>query len=92
MKLEPNKVYKIYIYNPPMYLPTLSIKGSADIYVSLSGEKPADKSEMMKIDEFENNKINTINGMFRWLLADYDDENSLVEECGLITSPFKAGV
>lgn len=88
MKLEPNKIYKIYVYNAPMYCPTLSIKGNAQIYVSLSGEKPESTDDMLLVTDFEANKVNTVIGMFRWICAVYNDTSSSVEECGLISSPF----
>lgn len=71
-----------------MYCPTLSIKGNAQIYVSLSGEKPETVNDMILCSDFEVNKVNTVIDMFRWICAVYDDTSSSVEECGLINSPF----
>ena len=88
MTLEPNKIYKIFVYNAPMYCPTLSIKGDAQIYVSLSGDKPESTDDMILCSDFETNKVNTVIGMFRWICAVYEEGSSLVEECGLISSPF----
>ena len=88
MKLKSEQIYKIYVYNAPMYCPTLSIKGSAQIYVSLSGEKPESYDDMLLVSEFESNKVNTVIGMFRWICAVYDETSSSVEECGLVSSPF----
>ncbi|MCM1260515.1 MAG: hypothetical protein NC222_06130 [Staphylococcus sp.] len=88
MKLEPNKIYKLYVFENNMYCPTLSIKGNAQIYVSLSGDKPESTDDMILCSDFEVNKVNTVIGMFRWICADYDDTSSSVEECGLISSPF----
>lgn len=89
MTLESNKIYQIFIYNAPMYCPTLSIKGEAEIYVSLSSTKPASTSEMIQVSDFEADSINTVIGMFRWICAVYSS-GSKVEECGLISSPFVA--
>lgn len=89
MILESNKIYKIYVYDAPMYCPTLSIKGEANIYVSLSATKPTSTSEMTKIEDLEGNSINTVVGMFRWICAVYSSGNK-VEECGLVSSPFVA--
>lgn len=88
MKLKSEQIYKIYVYNAPMYCPTLSIKGNAQIYVSLSGEKPESYGDMLLVSEFESNKVNTVIGMFRWICAVYDETSSSVEECGLVSSPF----
>lgn len=88
MKLKSEQIYKIYVYNAPMYCPTLSIKGNAQIYVSLSGEKPESYDDMLLVSEFESNKVNTVIGMFRWICAVYDETSSSVEECGLVSSPF----
>lgn len=88
MQLKSEQIYKIYVYNAPMYCPTLSIKGNAQIYVSLSGEKPESYDDMLLVSEFESNKVNTVIGMFRWICAVYDETSSSVEECGLVSSPF----
>lgn len=88
MKLKSEQIYKIYVYNAPMYCPTLSIKGNAQIYVSLSGEKPESYDDMLLVSEFESNKVNTVIGMFRWICAVYDETSNSVEECGLVSSPF----
>ena len=87
MQLKSGQIYKIFVYNAPMYCPTLSIKGDAQIYVSLSGDKPVSVSDMFLIKDFKSNSINTVVGMFRWICAVYSDGNK-VEECGLISSPF----
>lgn len=87
MQLKSNEIYKIYVFKNDMYCPTLSISGEAQIYVSLSGEKPTSTDDMMLVTDFENNKVNTVIGMFRWICAVYE-EGSKVEECGLISSPF----
>lgn len=88
MKLKSGEIYKLYVFNNFMYCPTLSIKGNAQIYASLSGTKPETVDDMILISDFESNKINTVIGMFRWICAVYDEETSIVEECGLISSPF----
>lgn len=88
MKLKSNEVYKIYIFDNFMYCPTLSIKGDAKIYVSLSGDKPESTDGMLLCSDFEANKVNTVIGMFRWICAVYDETDSVVEECGLVSSPF----
>lgn len=87
MQLKSGQVYKIYVYNAPMYCPTLSIKGEAQIYVSLSAEMPKSTNEMFLVDDFKNDAINTVIGMFRWICPVYES-GSNVEECGLVTSPF----
>ena len=87
MQLKSGQIYKIYAYNAPMYCPTLSIEGEAEIYVSLSGQKPTSTDEMFLCEEFENGKINTVIGMFRWICPVYTSGNK-VEECGLCSSPF----
>lgn len=89
MKLKSNEIYQIFIYDAPMYCPTLSIKGEAQIYASLSGQKPQSTDDMFLVEEFENGKVNTVIGMFRWICAVYDESSSSVEECGLVSSPFK---
>lgn len=87
MILKSNRIYKIFKYDAPMYCPTLSIKGEANIYVSLSATKPNSTDDMFLIDDFKNDTINTVIGMFRWICPVYGD-GSLVEECGLCSSPF----
>ena len=57
------------------------------IYVSLSATKPQSTSEMFKVEEFKNGRINTVTGMFRWICAVYSDDSE-VNEGGLVSSPF----
>ena len=88
MILEPNKIYKRQYFADSLMCPTLEIKGTAEIYVSNSGTKPASVDEMVLETDFENGKVNTVIGMTRWICAVYE-EGSEVREMGLISSPYK---
>lgn len=86
MKLKSNHIYKFYHYKNKLQLPTLSIRGNADVYMSLKSKKPSSVNEMTKIEGFESDQINSILGMVRWICVIFD-ENTIVEDDGLVTSP-----
>lgn len=88
MILESGKIYKRQYFTDSLMCPTLEIKGTAKIYVSNSGTKPASVNEMVLEADFENGKVNTVIGMTRWICAVYE-EGSEVREMGLISSPYK---
>lgn len=88
MILESGKIYKRQYFVDSLMCPTLEIKGTAAIYVSNSGTKPASVDEMVLETDFENGKVNTVIGMTRWICAVYE-EGSEVREMGLISSPYK---
>ena len=88
MTLESNKIYKRQYFADSLMCPTLEIKGTAEIYVSNSGTKPASVDEMVLETDFENGKVNTVIGMTRWICAVYE-EGSEVREMGLVSSPYK---
>lgn len=89
MILESNKIYQRKYFVDALLCPTLEIKGSAQIYISNSAQKPNSTDEMILEDGFENNKINTVIGMTRWICAVYE-EGSSVNEMGLIENPYKS--
>lgn len=88
MILESRKIYQRQYFSDSLMCPTLEIKGNAQIYVSNSGVKPASTDEMALEADFENNKVNTVIGMTRWICAVYAD-GSEVCEMGLISNPYK---
>ena len=89
MTLESGKIYlRKYFPQEQVLLPTLELTGSVQVYVSNKTEKPSSTSEMKLCEEFENNKINSVVGMTRWIAAVYSDGSS-AEEMGLIENPFR---
>lgn len=92
MLLESGKIYQRKYFADSYMLPTLQIKGSAQIYVSNQGEKPASISEMILESDFEDDTINTVIAMTRWIAAVYEDsdESNAVYEMGLIENPYKS--
>lgn len=87
MVLESGKIYQRKYFYDSLMCPTLQIKGSAQIYVSNSRTKPESTADMILESGFENDKINTVIGMTRWICAVYTDGSS-VEEMGLINNPY----
>ena len=92
MLLESGKIYQRKYFADSYMLPTLQIKGSAQIYVSNQGEKPTSTSEMVLESDFEDNTINTVIAMTRWICAVYEDsdDSNAVYEMGLIENPYKS--
>lgn len=88
MLLESGKIYKRSYFSDSYMLPSLEITGNASIYVSNKGKKPEDISEMKLEEDFQNNKINTVISMTRWICAVYEGE-SAVYEMGLVENPYK---
>lgn len=89
MLLESGKVYlRKYYPQEQVLLPTLELTGTVQVYVSNKTEKPTSTSEMKLCEEFENDKINSVVGMTRWIAVVYSDGSS-AEEMGLIESPFR---
>lgn len=89
MILQSGKIYQRHYFSDSMMLPTLQIKGTAQIYVSNQGTKPQSISEMVLEEDFENDAINTVIAMTRWIVAVYDT-GSTVYEMGLVESPYSA--
>lgn len=89
MILQSGKIYQRRYFVDSMMLPTLQIKGTAQIYVSNQGTKPTSISEMVLEEDFENDTINTVIAMTRWIAAVYSDGSS-VYEMGLVESPYVA--
>ena len=75
MLLESGKIYKRKYFADSYMLPTLEITGSAQVYVSNKGEKPTSTSDMKLEDGFENNKINTVIAMTRWICVVYEESS-----------------
>ena len=92
MLLESGKIYKRQYFKDAYLCPTLEVVGSATIYVSNKGTKPADVSEMSELSNIEANSLNVITGMTRWICAQYDesDEDNAVYEMGLIETPYNS--
>lgn len=88
MKLESGKIYKRRYFNDSHMLPTLEIIGGANVYVSNKGDEPLSISEMQLETDFENNKINTVIAMTRWICAVFDSTTE-VYEMGLVENPYK---
>ena len=89
MLLQSGKIYQRKYFSESYMLPTLQIKGTAQIYVSNQGTKPASISEMILEENFEDNAINTVIGMTRWICAVYEDATE-VYEMGLVESPYRS--
>lgn len=89
MVLESGKVYLRKFYPAEtMLCPTLELKGTVQVYVSNSGTKPTSISEMQLCEEFENNKINSVVGMTRWIAVVYSSGSS-ANEMGLVENPLR---
>lgn len=89
MILESGKIYLRKGYPQESYLlPTLELTGTVQVYVSNSGPKPASVSEMKQCTDFENNKINSVVGMTRWIAVVYSSGSS-ANEMGLIENPLR---
>lgn len=89
MILESGKIYlRKYYPKETTILPTLELKGNVEVYVSNSGPKPADTSEMLLCDEFENDKVNSVIGMTRWIAVVYSSGSS-ANEMGLVENPLR---
>lgn len=88
MLLKSGEIYSRKYFKDAHMLPSLEITGSAQIYISNKGLKPTSISEMKLEKDFENDKINTVIAMFRWICAVYE-EGSEVNEMGLIHSPYR---
>ena len=87
MLLQSGKIYQRKYFTDSYMLPTLEINGEAEIYVSNKSEKPASINEMVLETNFENDTINTVIAMTRWICAVYN--NGSVYEMGLVESPYK---
>lgn len=89
MQLESGKIYQRKYFVDSHMLPTLQIDGTAQIYVSNKGEQPASVDEMVLETDFEDDAINTVLAMTRWIAAVYSGD-SKVYEMGLIENPYKS--
>lgn len=89
MLLQSGKIYQRKYFSESYMLPTLEIKGTAQIYVSNKGSKPSSVSDMVLEENFENGTINTVIGMTKWICAVYESGSS-VYEMGLVESPYKS--
>lgn len=90
MILESGKIYlRKYYPAETTILPTLELKGNVQVYVSNSGTKPTSTSDMLLCEEFENNKINSVIGMTRWIAVVYSDGSS-ANEMGLVENPLRS--
>ena len=92
MLLQSGKIYQRKYFSDSYMLPTLQIKGEAQVYVSNEGSKPTSINEMILEENFENNTINTVIGMTKWICVVYDesDESNSVYEMGLVESPYRS--
>lgn len=88
MLLESGKVYQRKYFADSYMLPTLQIKGSAQVYVSNQAEKPTSIDEMILEEQFEDDTINTVIAMTRWIAAVYDTDTE-VYEMGLVENPYR---
>ena len=88
MLLQSGKIYQRKYFIDSQMLPTLEINGEAEIYVSNKSEKPSSINEMVLETNFENDTINTVIAMTRWICAVYSNGNT-VYEMGLVESPYK---
>lgn len=89
MLMESGKIYlRKYYPQEQVLLPTLELTGTVQVYVSNKSEKPTSTNEMKLSEDFENDKINSVIGMTRWICCVYSDGSS-AEEMGLIENPFR---
>lgn len=89
MLLKSGEIYQRKYFADSYMLPTLQIKGEAQIYVSNQGTKPESIDEMVLEENFEDDTINTVIAMTRWIAAVYDSGNE-VYEMGLVENPYKS--
>lgn len=88
MLLESGKIYQRKYYADSYMLPTLQIKGTAKVYVSNQPEKPELVTDMIEETDFEDDTINTVIAMTRWIAVTYDSGNE-VYEMGLVENPYR---
>lgn len=89
MTLESGKIYlRKYYPQETVLCPTLELKGTVEVYVSNAPTKPTSTSEMLLCKDFENNKINSVVGMTRWIAVVYSSGSS-ANEMGLIENPLR---
>lgn len=88
MLLQSGKIYQRKYYADSYMLPTLQIKGTAKVYVSNQSEKPELVTDMIEETDFEDNTINTVIAMTRWIAVTYDSGNE-VYEMGLVENPYR---
>lgn len=90
MTLESGKIYlRKYFPQEQVLLPTLELTGEVQVYVSNKSTKPTSVNEMKLSEEFENDKINSVVGMTRWIAVVYSSGSS-ADEMGLVENPFRS--
>ena len=88
MLLKSGKIYQRKYFADSYMLPTLQIKGSAQVYVSNDTKRPESTNDMVLEEGFEGDKINTVIAMTRWICVVFSG-NSKVFEMGLVENPYK---
>jgi len=88
MLLQSGKIYQRKYFSDSYMLPTLEIDGTAQVYVSNKGIRPTSVNEMILEEHFEDDTINTVIAMTKWIAVVYSDGSS-VYEMGLVESPYK---
>lgn len=88
MNLVSGEIYRCIPYLQAQVLPTLQIKGSATIYVSLAQTKPTDISEMTDVTDEVEEGLNTLSGQIRYICAVFGSGSS-VAESGIVSSQNK---
>ena len=92
MKLESNKIYPTANFTNGTPVPSLFVKGTAQIYVAFDETKPTSVDKMHDVSAEVSEGNNLLQGQIRWIAAKYtDDGTNLVEEAGIVTSNAKRG-
>lgn len=98
MKLKSNVIYRAYTYTTGTPLPSLEIKGTPKVFVSLDEDKPRSIDHMTEVTADLQPGVNLLNGQIRWIAASYDKSNDVegqvadaVYECGIVTTATPRG-
>ena len=93
MKLLPKKIYKASNFTSGTPLPSLYLKGTANIYISFETLAPKSVDEMHDVTNEISEGNNLLQGQIRWIAVDYtDDGSNIVEEAGIVTSSVSRGL
>lgn len=93
MKLLPNTIYKAYNFTSGTPLPSLYVKGTAQIFVSFDTLQPKSIEEMHEVTSEVSEGTNLLQGQIRWIAVKYtDDGSAVVEEAGIVTSSVSRGL
>lgn len=85
MILESNKIYRCIPFISSPVFPSLNVKGSTSLYVSLKEYMPESTADMDDVSDQIKEGYNVLNGQIRYICAVYG-EGSVVEESGIVSA------